>query len=399
VPKIFPFRALRPRADMINKVSAKSTDFPNKNDLIEEIRNNKYTFHHVTKSHLSYSGAFQEPEKFLPFASRFIKMMKENNYLIKEEKPSLYIYEQFRPDGRSFKGLIALCSIQDYQNNKIKKHEEIRPSRLKFLVELFKTTKVMGEPTLLAHSGKMSLDALESSVLYDFESRDGKRHLIKRVSENSSLEHIQSELQELDSFYIADGHHRSASTEEFNHKINTLSNDKSMCFILHEDQLEILPFHRLIKTLVPITESDLISLLSKDFKVSKSESALYELKNRREFGMYIGKNWYKLQYEKQSDKLDVEILEDYIVKGIFSIADSRTDSQITFHAHTIGEEKLIELVNKRIYNIAFTTKECTFEEVRKVSDMNSTLPPKSTYIEPKLRAGMIIQEFEVLTDI
>ena len=127
MPKIFPFRALRPRADMINKVSAKSTDFPNKNDLIEEIRNNKYTFHHVTKSHLSYSGAYQEPEKFLPFASRFIKMMKENNYLIKEEKPSLYIYEQFRPDGRSFKGLIALCSIQDYQNNKIKKHNMKQP--------------------------------------------------------------------------------------------------------------------------------------------------------------------------------------------------------------------------------------------------------------------------------
>lgn len=381
---------------MIAAVSAKSTDFPEKNDLIEELQTNQYSFHHVTKSHLSYAGAYQEPEKFLPFASKFVKMMKEKGVLLKEEKQSFYIYEQIRQDGRSFRGVIALCDIEDYKQNKIKKHEEIRPSRLKFLVELFKTTKVMGEPTLLAHSGKTSINELESEAIYDFVSRDGKRHLISRVYDEGSIVRLQNEMASIDSFYIADGHHRSASTEEFNHKISSLSNDRSMCFILNEDQLEILPFHRLIKTVIPMTVDDLLAQLSEDFRVSRSDKSLYELDERRKFGVYVDRQWYLLDYLKESDKMDVEILEDYIVKGIFSIADSRTDSQITFHAHTFGEKELTDLVDNRTYNIAFTMKECTFEEVRKVSDMNSTLPPKSTYIEPKLRSGMIIQEFEVV---
>ena len=395
MPQIFPFRALRPKAEIVDKVSAKSTDYPNKADLIEEIRTNKISFHHVTKSHLSYAGAYQEPEKFLPFARQYIKRMEDEGLLFREEEPSIYIYEQVRTDGRRFKGLIALCSIVDYRENKIKKHEEIRPSRLKFLVELFKTTKVMGEPTLLAHNGLTDLSNVESELIYDFKSQDKKRHIIHKVSSPNSLVLIQNQMAKIESFYIADGHHRSASTEEFNHKVSSLSNDRSMCFIVQENQLEILPFHRLIKSVISMKQDVIISKLSKDFTVSRSDISLYNVKERRTFGLYVNKQWYKLVYEKESDKLDVEILEDYIVRGLFSIADSRTDSQIAFHAHTAGESKLLELVDSHTYNIALTSKECTFSEVRKVSDMHSTLPPKSTYIEPKLRAGIIIQEFDV----
>lgn len=396
MPKIYPFKALRPRHDLVSTVSAKSTDFPVKEDLIEELRTNENTFHHVTKSHLSYAGAFQEPEKFLPFAALYIKKMKQNGVLIKEEKPSFYIYEQIRKDGKKFVGIIGLCSIDDHKQNHIKKHEEIRPSRLKYLVELFKTTKIMGEPTLLAHKGTIDLDEVSSEVIFDFKSVDHKRHVIKKVDQIESVKRISDQMTAIENFYIADGHHRSASTEQFNEKIKSLSNDKSMCYIIPEDQLEILPFHRLIKGVVPVAVDKLLELLSSHFSVSLSEAPLYTIREKQTFGLYVDRQWYKLEYTKPTDLLDVEIIEEFVVKGIFSIADSRTDSQISFLPYTAGVNRLLELVDSKTYNVAITSKECTFKEVRRVSDEQRTLPAKSTYIEPKLRSGMIIQEFEVI---
>ncbi|PCJ67334.1 MAG: hypothetical protein COA58_03160 [Bacteroidetes bacterium] len=381
---------------MVDRVTAKSTDFPLKEDLIEEIRNNRFSFHHVTKSHLSYAGAYQEPEKFLPFAAQYIKKMKDESILIKEKQPTFYLYEQVRKDGKKFKGIIALCSIQDYHNNRIKKHEEIRPSRLKFLVELFKTTKIMGEPTLLAHNGKINLKNIVSDELLDFKTPDGKRHIVRGVCNPDDMASIQEQMSAIENFYIADGHHRSASAAAFNQQVNRLSNDLSMCFIVEEEQLEILPFHRLIKPVIEMELDALLGELSTYFKVTKSEQSVYEVKERHIFGLYVDRQWYRLEAKESSDKVDIEILEDIVVRKIFGIADSRTDSQITFHSHSSGENLMTQLVDSKTYNVAFTSKACSFSEVRMVSDRNQTLPPKSTYIEPKLRAGMIIQEFEIL---
>ncbi|MFT6111423.1 MAG: hypothetical protein ACJAXV_000189, partial [Bacteroidia bacterium] len=147
---------------------------------------------------MSYSGAFQEPEKFLPFAAKYIKDMKAKGVFIREEEDSFYIYEQIRKDGKIFKGLIALCSVEDYKANKIKKHEEIRPSRLKFLVELFKTTKVMGEPTLLAHNGAVPLDVTNAQLLYSFTTVDDKRHIIYKISDKIQLAEMQAAITAID---------------------------------------------------------------------------------------------------------------------------------------------------------------------------------------------------------
>ena len=396
MPKIFPFKALRPTSDYVGMVTAKSTDFPNQEDLVHEIRLNSFTFHHVTKSHLSYSGAFQEPEKFLPFASQYIQSMKTKGVFMKEDEPAFYVYEQIRKDGKSFKGIIALCSIDDYKNNNIKKHEEIRPSRLKFLVELFKTTKVMGEPTLLAYNGIVPLEEVAKEDVFSFLTVDEKKHIVQKITQPEDIAKIEKAMTAIDSFYIADGHHRSASTEEFNRKVNRLQNDRTMCFIVQEDQLEISPFHRLIKPVSPIADDTLIARLSAHFMVSKSAKSLYEVQEKNTFGIYTNKQWYNLKLKAETAMMDVDIVEQYIVREIYGIVDSKTDSQISFHPHTSGEQMMCGLVNDGTYAVAITNKACSFEEVRNVSDAGKTLPPKSTYIEPKLRAGLIIQEFETI---
>ena len=364
--------------------------------MIHEIRTNPLSFHHVTKSHISYAGAYQEPEKFLPFSLRYIESMKKNKSLVKDDLPAIYKYEQKRQDGRCFVGYIALCSVNDYLANKIKKHEEIRPSRLNFLVELFKTTKIMGEPTLLAHNGSEEIDTISGEELLNFESIDGKHHIITAITDTDAIDQIQRSMNQVENFYIADGHHRSASAARFNEDVDSLSNDLSMCYIIHENQLEILPFHRLIKPIVPYTTDQILSKLSRDFSVLKSSESLYQVFESNIMGMYLNGDWYKLTPNKSSSQLDIEVVEELIIRKVFGIADSRSDSQLTFHAFTSGEKELTGLIDDLTYKLAITTKPCDFSEVRRVADANNTLPPKSTYIEPKLRAGMIIQEFELI---
>ncbi|MDG1046784.1 MAG: DUF1015 family protein [Bacteroidia bacterium] len=394
MPRLYPFKALRPDKKYVEEVSAKSTDFPSKDDLVREIQNNPHTFHHVTKGHLRYSGSNQSPEKFLPFASNYIDSMKSAGVLVNENEDSFYLYEQVFKNGNSIKGIIGLYAVEDYRNNTIKKHEEIRPNRLQYLVELFKTAKVLGEPTLLAYKGDISFEKYSKESIFSFESPDGKKHHVSKISSTEEVDKLSKEFEQIDSFYIADGHHRSASAEKFNHSSSKFNNDKTMCFVVAEDQLEIKPFHRLIKPVLSINKDVLITKLSDNFEVSRSYESLYDIKDQGNFGLYIDNEWYQLRYKnKNSDLLDVEIIEDYIIKNVFGIMDSRTDSQIAFHPYTNGEKEMYDLVNKEIYKIAITNKPCDFSDVRQISDSNKTLPPKSTYIEPKLRSGMIIQEF------
>lgn len=393
MPKVYPFKALRAVPDFVLKVSAKSTDFKSHDSLVDELKNNPFTFHHVTKNHLNYSGAYQEPEKFLPFAAKFLHEMKDRHILVKEQEACFYLYEQVRPDGRIFKGLITLCDVNDYRNNKIKKHEEIRPSRLRFLVELFKTTKVMGEPTLLAYSDKVDISEDKSVTLFNFTSIDGKHHKISKLSDENEVQKIQDLFDKMSAFYIADGHHRSASVEEFNSKYPELHNDKSMCLLMHEDQLEIKPFQRLIKSVNKVEIDELIARLTANFKITKIEDPLYDPLNKAEFGLYVKGQWYKLNAKNPENRMDIVILEEDIVKKVFGIQDSRTDSQIAFHPHTEGLTHLVNLVDSDTYDVAITNKPCSFKEVRLISDLDQILPAKSTFIEPKLRSGLIIQEF------
>jgi uncharacterized protein (DUF1015 family) len=347
----------------------------------------------VTKSHLCFSGTYQEPEKYLPYAAKYIANLKAQNAFVKEETDSYYIYEQISAAGKSCKGIIGLCSVYDYHANKIKKHEEIRPSRLKFLIELFKSVRVMGEPTLLAHNTPINFENIASDELYSFTSPDDKQHIISRVSDVTHVNLIQQHMNAIGSFYIADGHHRSASAAEFNELTKGPDSDRTMCYVVHESQLEIYPFHRLIKPYNGVNKEELIGRLSSYFKITKSDVDLYNIATEKDFGLYIDNEWFLLSYKNASDLLDVEILEEVIVRNIFNIQDSRTDSQITFHPYTSGLEELISLIDNYTYTVAITTKACDFASIRKVAEAHNVLPPKSTYIEPKLRAGLIIQEF------
>ena len=400
MPEIFPFKGLRPSADFAAMVAAKSTDFKTQNELVEEMKSNPFSFHHVTKNHLNYSGAFQEPEKFLPFAARFVSELKDNNTIQNEEEACFYIYHQTRADGREFEGIVALCKVEDYRKNLIRKHEEIRPSKINFLVELFRNTKVMGEPALLTTTQDYIYDVSKREPIYSFHSIDGKKHSLFKISDGPTIQHLQEQMETEEVFYIADGHHRTAAIEQFDRQNPEYVEGRFMCLIVREKSLEIKPFHRLIKPYHEVSIEEVIHKLSKDFVINHSASLLYSPLNNDTCSMYVNEQWYhiKLNDHQQTELPMVVFFEEKVVKSIFEIEDSRTDGQINFHPHDFGVERLTQLVDSSTYDYAFCLPPCAFDAVRNMADNNEVMPPKSTSIEPKLRSGLIIQEFIDLSD-
>lgn len=387
-----PFKALRPTADKIKQVSAKSTDFASVDDLVDGLRENPYSFLHLTKGHLQLKGTLQEPHQLLPFARKYIDRLIDEKVLIKEAEPCFYEYTQFQPNGKVYQGIVGLINIAAYQKNKVKKHEAVRPSKISFLVELLKTTRVLGEPILMAYEGKHQLDYATDEDLFDFYSPDNKRHIIKKITNLESISYIQNTVNHLDAIYIADGHHRSASMAEFHHKHPEFDNGYKLIYLLNENQFTIESFHRLIKPLGIFDEDGLVDQLSKNFEIFPSDAPVLNPKNPSEFGCYLKGKWYRLTYKRKHDLSGVELLEKEVVKGIFHIENSATDSSITFLPEARGEKALTQMIDDQLYEVAFTVHRMTFAQIRKVADDDKILPPKSTYIEPKIRAGLLIQE-------
>lgn len=382
---------MRPKANLVNQVTSKSTDFASQDLLVQEMKNNPFSFHHLTKAHLNFTGAYQEPEKFLPFAANFIERLIREGSMKRDENDSYYLYEQ-RIGTDTFKGIIGLCAVADYKKDAIKKHEQIRATRTKYLMDLFRVTHVIGEPVVLSFHGENFVHQLDGDVLYDFESIDGKRHILSQISNQKSLAIIRNQIEVMDALYIADGHHRTATAARYHDEHPQANNSHFLSLLIHEDELTIKPFNRLIKPYDSIKEQYILTELEKDFIVETKEEPVFEIKESRTFGLYLSKRWYKLIFNRPSDLLDVEILEKYIVKRIFRIKDSRVDARISFLSSETGIESFTDLIDSRTYEAGLTLKPCDFSEIRTIADKGETMPPKSTYIEPKLRAGLVVQE-------
>ena len=387
-----PFKSLRPTAEKIEQVSAKSTDFDSIDDLVDGLRENPNSFLHVTKGHLQLEGSLQEPHQLLPFARKYIDRLIEEKVLIKEAEPCFYEYIQHQPNGKVYQGIVGLINIAAYKENKVKKHEAVRPSKIGFLVELLKTTRVLGEPILMAFEGKHQLDYQTDEDLFDFYSPDKKRHIIKKITNLETISHIQNTVNSMDAVYIADGHHRSASMAEFHHKHPEFDNGYKLIYLLNENQFTIESFHRLIKPLGTFDEEGLVVQLSQKFEIFPSDMPVLNPPNPSEFGCYLKGKWYRLIYKHKHHLSGVELLEKEVVKEIFHIENSATDSSITFLPEARGEKALTQMIDDQLYEVAFTVNRMTFAQIRKVADENKILPPKSTYIEPKIRAGLLIQE-------
>jgi uncharacterized protein (DUF1015 family) len=393
VPNLLPFKALHPSEGMIEKVASKTTDFETEDMLIEELKENPHTYHHVTKLHLLQPTKWKNSTDFLPQSRLFLERLISENVLTQDSAEGFYIYRQ-TIDGTSHTGVIGLCDMEDYRNNHIRKHEYTRHEREEFISALLETTSVIGEPLLLSHHHRQSLEDLLRLVIQETPDNDfekgGRFHQIWKVVDPELIQKFQNEMQDIPDFYIMDGHHRIASVSNLYEKHKTDDFRYAMSFVLDADQLSIDPFHRLVEAEVDL--KTILARLSEDFEITEVEDYIVHPANQRSFVLKAYGETFALQALKSWGGLDVDLFENKVLNTAFNITDTRSDQRLKFLAGDSHLNEALELI-KQPNKYLFLLHPCSFREIAMTSDAQQVLPPKSTFVEPKCRAGLFIQPY------
>ena len=396
---IRPFRAIRTSRDKASLLATRSYLTYSKKTIDEKLKNNPYTFLHIIKPSVKNDQTNLKVDKYKIIKNKFTFFLK-SGILKKDKIRGYYIYQKYDNQNK-FTGIIAATSIEEYLNNNIKKHEKTLDKREKMFSEYLDQVGFNADPVLLTHKPIKEINKFISKFIkkrseYEFTTTDKCLHKLWIVNKKNDIELITKYYKKIKNLYIADGHHRCASSALLSKKRNCLKSKYFMSYLIDENQLKILSFNRMIKNLNGYTSKEFLEKLKKRFNVVNIQDKIYIPNKKNEISMYINKKWYSLILKKQknskfsSDELGPSILSNNIFEPILNIKNERTSKNIAFYQGGISLSKIIEEVNNNIYDVAFILQPLSIDAIKKISDNNETLPPKSTYIEPKLRSGLTI---------
>jgi len=408
---IIPFRAIRPAKDKVHMVVSRSIAVYSRRILNAKLETNPYSFLHVIKPDHFDKKKSKSIQLFKKVRAKFENFCDEE-ILSKDDNESFYVYRQVKPEG-TYTGIIAGVSIDDYINGKIKVHEQTLTKREKVFEKYLSICNFNAEPVLLTYPDQNRIEQVVETVtekepLFDYSTPDRLRHQLWSVDNYHNITELIESFGEVDSVYIADGHHRSASSAllgKRKRKENPSYTGKEgynylLAYFIPESQLAIYDFNRLVKDLNNKNVKDLISKISVHFKVEKQNS-IYKPTCRHEFSMYLENEWYKLNLKSQEvtvsnpvEGLDSSILTRYILTPILGISDLKTNSRISFLGGLKGMEGLQKEVDKDRAKIAFGLYPVGVEQLKTIADTGNIMPPKTTWIEPKLRSGLTIFELK-----
>ncbi|MBI2416748.1 MAG: DUF1015 domain-containing protein [Ignavibacteriales bacterium] len=409
---IRPFHALRPAPEVVQQVASVPYDVVNTKEARALAESYPLSLLNVTRSEIHF------PDNTNPYSDEIYNSAKENLDRIKsaaplivDEEASFYFYRLIM-NGRAQTGIAATFSVDDYDSNVIMKHEKTRKEKEDDRTKHIITTGAQTGPVFLTYRG---VDAVNKAVaevmasqapLYDFTSVDGIQHTIWKapVSLNTL---IISELAAIDKLYIADGHHRAASamrarnaakdlnpahngTEEYNYFIAVL---------FPADELAILPYYRVVKDLNGNSKEEFLNAVSEKFTIT--ESGEKEPATAQVYCMYLDGKWYTLKptdavlasnslSSSVGEKLDVSVLQDFLLNPVLGIDDPRTNKRVDFVGGIRGVGELEKLVNSGDFAVAFSLFPVTLNDLMNISDAGEVMPPKSTWFEPKLRDGLLV---------
>lgn len=407
-----PFPAIRPVKELADKVAALPYDVMNSMEAREIVKGNPYSFLHVDKAEIDLDPSVNlYDECVYRKAASNLNHMIENHVYFKEEKPCYYIYRQIM-DGRSQTGIVGCASIDDYLENRIKKHELTVASKEEDRVRHVDICNANTGPIFLTYRNRAKITEMlykwmeTHKAVYDFVSDDDITHTVW-VIDDEEIIHILSELfLEVPEFYIADGHHRTASAvrvglkrrkehpeytgnEEFNYFLAVLFPD---------NELSILDYNRVLKEWNGFTPETLMEKLQENFTIEKSEVGTFKPTKIHEMGMYMRGQWYRLNakegcFDKNNpvERLDVSILQNKVLKPVFDIEDPRTDKRIAFVGGIRGLKELEDMVDSGM-SCAFAMYPTSVKDLMVIADTGNIMPPKSTWFEPKLRSGIFIHQ-------
>ena len=406
--RVKPFHCIRPAAEVASRVAALPYDVYNREEAKTEVLKEKLSFLSIDRAETQFDDTVGTYDDCVYQKAReILDSMIANGTFVTEDVPCYYLYELTM--GQHIQtGIVACSAVDDYINGVVKRHENTREDKEFDRIRHVDETNAQTGPIFLAYRTGKELKKLTEEVkkenpLYDFTSPDEIRHRIFRISNGERLLEITKSFADIPCTYIADGHHRAASAvkvalkrreenpgytgeEEFNYFLSVLFPD---------DELAILPYNRVVKDLNGFTEQEFLKAVKEKFEVSSCSMEEAQPKEKADFGMYIGKNWYRLKAKREicsSDPvagLDVSILQDHVLGPILAIGDPRTDKRIEFIGGIRGTRELVRRTELDMA-VAFSMYPTSMEELLNVADAGILMPPKSTWFEPKLRSGLFI---------
>ena len=404
---IRPFQALRPAADRAERVASVPYDVVNTKEARELAANNPLSFLHVSRPEIDL------PDNTDPYSDPVYRKALENfGKLIREcpleteAAPSIYLYRLIMGDHEQI-GVVACCSIDEYDEDLIRKHERTRRDKEDDRTHHMLVLRAQTGPVFLTYRADrdietMMMETTMANAIFDFIAADGIQHTVWRVPDPVRFVHA---FREIPFLYIADGHHRAASAARARAELKQQSfghtGDEEYNFFLAvmfpDDQLQILPYNRAVRDLNGLSTGQFLEVLRKEFEVAENGSP--EPATRGEWSMYLEGRWYNLRLRDGAssppgivDSLDVSILQDRLLDPILGIKDVRTDKRIDFVGGMRGSKELKRLVDEGKAAVAFSLYPTTIEDLLRVSDAGEIMPPKSTWFEPKLRDGLLIHK-------
>ena len=402
---IRPFRALRPQPDRAESVASVPYDVVNTDEARALANGNQLSFLHVSRPEIDLPPGtdIHSDAVYRKAVENFEKLIAECP-LQKESEPSLYLYRLIMGDHQQI-GIVACCSVDEYDNSTIRKHERTRRDKEDDRTRHMLMLKAQTGPVFLTYRRHADIDeqvsaAINGPSLFDLTAADGVRHTIWRVAETESL--VRS-FESVPLLYIADGHHRAASASRARAELreqsfaHTGKEDYNyfLTVIFPDSQVQILAYNRTVQDLNGMSEEQFLDSIRSQFTITANASP--EPPERGNWSMYLAGKWYGLQLSPAATlptgtvaALDVSVLQDRLLDPILGIKDVRTDKRVDFIGGLRGTKELERLVDQGKAAVAFSLFPTTVDELLMVSDANEIMPPKSTWFEPKLRDGLLI---------
>lgn len=412
--KVKPFKGVRPPQQYVEDVASRPYDVLSSDEARQEATGNPKSLYHIIKPEINFDkGTDEHDPKVYDAAVEQFKAFQQKGWLVQDEKEHYYIYAQTM-NGRTQYGIVVAANVEDYMQERIKKHELTRRDKEEDRMKHVRINNANIEPVFFAFPDNKGLDDIITRVTsgkpeYDFVAPDGFGHTFWVIDDRATIDAITEAFAKIPYLYIADGHHRTAAAalvgaekarqnpnhrgdEEYNYFL-------AVCF--PASHLKILDYNRLVKDLNGMSPEEFIKHLEKNFIVKDMGTEPYHPSELHNFSLYLEGHWYSLTARpgtyNDSDPigvLDVTISSDLILRDMLGITDLRSDKRVDFVGGIRGLEELKRRVDTGEWAAALALFPVSMKQLMDIADTGNIMPPKTTWFEPKLRSGLVIHKLD-----